>query len=104
MTRLRKGDTVIVITGADRGRTGRILEVDRDNGRVVVEGINMHWKHMRRSQEHPQGARIQRESPMQISNVAFHDAQSGKGVRLGARVEGGRKVRIMRPGGKPADG
>lgn len=100
MTRLKKGDTVIVITGADRGKTGRLLRLDGKTGRVVVEGVNMRWKHVRKSQENPQGGRTQREAPIQVSNVAFHDAATGKGVRLGAKVENGRKVRVKRPGGK----
>jgi large subunit ribosomal protein L24 len=95
MTRLKKGDTVVVITGADRGKTGRLLRLDGKTGRVVVEGVNMRWKHVRKSQENPQG-----EAPIQVSNVAFHDAATGKGVRLGAKVENGRKVRVKRPGGK----
>ena len=103
MSRLKKGDTVVVITGADKGRTGRILEIHRGHGRVIVEGVNMRWKHMRKSQDHPQGARVQREAPMQVSNVAFHDAASGKAVRLGMKVDGGKKVRVMRPSGKPAE-
>ncbi len=103
MTRLKKGDTVIVITGADRGKTGRILRMDGKTGRVVVEGVNMHWKHVRKSQVNPQGGRNQRETPIDASNVAFHDAAAGKGVRLGVRVENGRKVRVQRPSGKPVE-
>lgn len=103
MSRIRKGDTVLVIAGADRGKTGRVLRVDPRGGRVVVEGVNLKWKHVRKSQDNPQGGRSQREHPIQASNVAFLDAASGKGVRLGVRVEGGRKVRVMRPSGKPVE-
>jgi large subunit ribosomal protein L24 len=103
MTRLKKGDTVIVIAGADRGKTGRILRMDGKTGRVVVEGINMRWKHVRKSQENPQGGRNQREAPIHASNIAFHDAASGKGVRLGVKIEKGTKVRVQRPSGKPVE-
>ena len=103
MTRLRKGDQVIVLAGADRGRTGRVLNVDRKKSRVLVEGVNMKHKHVRRSQENPQGGRTQREYPVHVSNVAFHDPESGKGVRLGASGEGRSKVRVARPTGRKVD-
>ncbi|MBM3984428.1 MAG: 50S ribosomal protein L24 [Planctomycetes bacterium] len=103
MSRLKKGDNVIVIAGADRGKTGRVLRVDPKAGRVVVEGVNMKWKHVRKSQDNPQGGRTQREFPLQASNVAFLDAATGKGVRLGVKVQDGRRVRVMRPSGKPVE-
>jgi large subunit ribosomal protein L24 len=103
MTRLREGDTVVVLAGADRGKTGRLLSVDRRKDRVVVEGVNMKWKHVRKSQENPQGGRVQREYPLHVSNVAFWDGEAGKGVRLGARREAGRRVRLSRPSGRAVD-
>ena len=103
MTRLKKGDSVVVIAGVDRGKTGRILRMEGKSGRVIVEGVNLKWKHVRKSQNNPQGGRTQREHPVQISNVAFRDAASGKGVRLGARLENGKKVRFMRPSGKTVE-
>jgi len=103
MGRLKQKDMVIVITGSDRGKTGRLLKLDRKNGKAVVEGVNMKWKHVRKSQDHPQGGRIQREYPLNVSNIAFLDAATGKGVRLGARVVDGKTVRVMRPSGKPVE-
>jgi large subunit ribosomal protein L24 len=103
MGRLKQKDMVIVITGSDRGKTGRVLKLDRKSGKAVVEGVNMKWKHVRKSQEHPQGGRIQREYPLDISNIAFLDAATGKGVRLGATSSGGKTVRVMRPSGKPVE-
>jgi large subunit ribosomal protein L24 len=103
MSRLRKGDTVIVIAGADRGTTGRLLKVDRDKGKVLVEGVNMKWKHVRKSQDNPQGGRTQREYPLNISNVAYYDAESGKGVRLGVTGAGRDKTRVMLPSGKAVE-
>lgn len=101
MTRLRKGDTVIMIAGADRGTTGRLLNVDRRKRRVLVEGVNMKWKHVQKSQDNPQGGRTRREYPVDISNVSYYDAETGKGVRLGATGSGRAKTRVMRPSGKP---
>ena len=103
MTLLRKGDQVFVRAGADKGQTGRILQVNRKKNQVVVEGVNMKFKHVRRTQENPQGGRIQREYPVHISNVSFLDTASGKGVRLGTTMDGGKKVRVMRPSGKKVE-
>lgn len=100
MTLLKKGDLVIIKNGADKGTTGRLLELDKRKGKALVEGVNMKFKHVRRSQENPQGGRNSREYPVDVSNVAYYDATSGKGVRLGVGEEGGRKVRLMRPSGK----
>ena len=104
MTRLKKGDRVVVIAGSDRGKTGRLLAVDPRKEQVLVEGVNMKWKHVRKSQQNPQGGRTQREYPVHVSNVAFWDEQGGKGARLGATLEGGRKRRVLRPSGKGIDG
>lgn len=103
MTRLKEGDQVIVLGGADKGKTGRVVSIDRSGAKAIVQGINMKWRHLRKSQEHPQGARIQREYPIDVSNIAYLDAETGKGVRLGAEVRDGRKVRVMRPSGKPVE-
>lgn len=100
MSRLKKGDTVVVIAGSDRGTKGRVLAVDPRKDQVLVQGVNMKWKHVRKSQQNPQGGRTQREYPLHVSNVAYFDEQSGKGVRLGAKTEGGKKQRVARPSGK----
>jgi large subunit ribosomal protein L24 len=67
--RIRKGDDVKVISGASRGQEGKVLAVDRRRQRVTVEGVNRVWKHLRKSQDNPQGSRLQREAPIHISNV-----------------------------------
>jgi large subunit ribosomal protein L24 len=103
MGRLKQGDTVIVIAGSDRGKTGRLLRLDRKHGKAVVEGVNMKWKHLRKSQQSPQGGRSQREYPLDVSNIAFLDATTGKGVRLGSRAGEGGKQRVMRPSGKTVE-
>ena len=69
VTKLRKGDEVVVITGDDKGSKGKILQVMREKNRVLVEGINMSKKHERKTQDNPQGAIVEREAPIHYSNV-----------------------------------
>ncbi len=66
---VKKNDEVLVLSGNDRGKTGRVLRVLPKAGRVLVEGINIRVKHLRKSQTHPQGGRVERESPIHASNV-----------------------------------
>ena len=91
---IKKGDQVIVIAGADKGQTGRVLRVITDKDRVVVEGINRVWKHVRPSQRHPQGGRIHMDAPIHVSNVMPVDPSSGKGTRLRFEVRDGVKRRV----------
>jgi len=70
---VKRNDIVVVITGADQGKRGKVLDVDRAKGRVIVEGVNRRKKHVRRSQLHPQGAIDEREFPIHISNVMQAD-------------------------------
>jgi large subunit ribosomal protein L24 len=101
MRSIRKGDVVEVISGNDRGKRGRVIRVLPDKGRVLVEGVNVRWKHMRKSQKTPQGGRIRRETPVPLCKVMYFDEAAGRRTRVGARVEGGRKVRVSRRTGKP---
>ncbi len=91
---IKSGDTVVVITGADKGKTGRVLRVLTDKNRVVVEGINRVWKHVRPSQRNPQGGRIQKDAPIHQSNVMPLDPESGKGTRVRFETKDGSKRRI----------
>lgn len=100
MARIRKGDMVEVIGGNDRGKRGRVLRVIPDKNRVVVQGVNLRWKHMRKSQQAPQGGRMRREMPIHASNVMIFDETSGARTRVGFRVVDGKKVRIARRTGK----
>ena len=79
--KINKGDQVIVIAGNDKGKTGNVLEVDRSKNRVLVEGVNLRWKHERRSEQKPQGERAHREFPVHASNVMLLDPKTGKGTR-----------------------
>ena len=91
---IRTGDTVMVIAGADKGKTGRVLRVVTGKDRVVVEGINRVWKHVKPSQRYPQGGRIQKDAPIHLSNVMPLDPTTGKGTRVRFQTRDGKKHRI----------
>jgi large subunit ribosomal protein L24 len=94
---IKANDTVEVITGDDKGEKKKVLLIDREKGRVVVEGVNLVYKHVRRSQKNPQGGRLSKEMPIQISNVLLVCNRCGKGVRTGARVaKDGSKERFCK--------
>jgi large subunit ribosomal protein L24 len=84
--RIRRGDTVLMITGANKGTRGRVLRVLADSDRVVVEGVNLVYRHVRRSQKNPQGGRVRREAPVHISNVMLVDPQSDEPTKVGRRL------------------
>src|SRR5512133_2595960 len=79
---VKKGDSVEIIAGDHKGEQGKVLKVLPDRSRVLVEGINMVYRHMRPSRRYPQGGRIQKEAPIHISNVLPVDTKSGKGSRV----------------------
>jgi large subunit ribosomal protein L24 len=92
---IRTGDTVVIIAGRDKGKTGRVLRVLSDKNRVVIEGVNRVWKHVRPSQRNPQGGRIQKDAPIHLSNVMPADPGAGnKGTRVKTEVRDGQKHRI----------
>lgn len=82
---IRVNDTVEVIRGDDRGKRGRVLRIDRKAGRVVVEGLNRVFKHVRRSQKNPQGGRLSKEAPIDVSNVMLVCSACNAATRTGAR-------------------
>ncbi|HEX3871342.1 MAG TPA: 50S ribosomal protein L24 [Pirellulales bacterium] len=94
------GDSVEVIAGNDRGRTGKVLKVDHGKGKVVVEGMNRALKHMKRSQKNPQGGRLSKEMPLQISNVMLISPATGKPTRTGVRItaDGARELFCKKSG------
>ena len=96
---IKTGDMVMVVAGADKGRTGRVLRVILDKNRVVVEGVNRVWKHVRPSQRNPQGGRIQKDAPIHASNVMPLDPASGKGTRVRFEERSGVKHRVAVRGG-----
>ncbi len=97
--RIRKDDQVKVIAGKDKGKVGRVLRVDRDAGRVLVEGVNLARKAMRKKRQEDRGGIMDIEMPIHISNVMLM-TRSGETTRLGARIERDAKTRIARKSGE----
>jgi large subunit ribosomal protein L24 len=83
---IRKDDTVVILAGDDKGKRGRVLRVLRADGKLVVEGINKVYKHLKPSRLNPQGGRLSKEMPIQISNVMLVCPSCGKASRTGARL------------------
>ena len=98
--KFRIDDEVLVIAGADKDRRGKILKIDREKNKVVVEGIARVWKHVRRSQKNPQGGRLSTEMPIDASNVMLVDPTTGQPTRIGVRyLEDGSKERYAKKSG-----
>jgi large subunit ribosomal protein L24 len=96
-SRIRKGDTVVVISGRERGKTGKVLSVDLGVGKVIVEKLNIIKRHTKPNQKAKQGGILEREAPLQISNVMFFCPVTQKPTRVGIRtVEDGRRVRFSK--------
>jgi large subunit ribosomal protein L24 len=79
---IRKNDVVEVIAGDHRGARGKVLRIDPKRGHVVVEGVNMVYRHVRPTRRNPQGGRVQKEAPIHVSNVLPYDSAKGKGIRV----------------------
>ena len=96
-SRIRKGDTVVVISGRERGKTGKVLSVDLSAGKVIVEKLNIIKRHTKPNQKAKQGGILEREAPLQISNVMFFCPVTQKPTRVGVRtLEDGRRVRFSK--------
>jgi large subunit ribosomal protein L24 len=94
---IRIDDTVEVITGEDRGARGKVLRVDHSAGKVVVEGVNKVYKHVRRSQRNPQGGRLSKEMPVRLSNVLLVCPRCNAATRTGVRYDDeGAKLRFCK--------
>lgn len=97
---VRRGDIVQIIAGEDKGRTGEVLKVFPKTRKVLVQGVNQVYKHLRPSRQNPQGGRIQKEMPISISNVLPLDPQTNQPTRVGFRVrEDGTKERYAKKSG-----
>jgi large subunit ribosomal protein L24 len=98
---VKKGDTVIVIAGRDKGKTGRVLEVKLEVGRVVVEGVGIVKRHTKPSQQNRVGGIVDKPAPIAISNVQLLEAQTGKGTRVRVGTDkNGKKTRVSTRTGK----
>jgi large subunit ribosomal protein L24 len=101
---VKKEDTVIVITGKDKGKKGRVIEAYPRQNRVLVEGVNIVKKHAKPSQSNPQGGILNQEASIHVSNVMLIDPKSGKPTRVGYKVlENGKKVRVAKKSGEIID-
>jgi large subunit ribosomal protein L24 len=95
--KIKKGDRVIVLSGKDRGKEGEVSRVDPEKGLVIVDGINVAKKHQKPTQHTMQGGIIDKDMPIQVSNVAIVSPEDGKATRVGYRFEpDGTKVRICK--------
>jgi len=101
MFKIKKGDTVKVIAGKDNGKEGKVVSVDQKNGKVVVEGINMVTKHAKPSAANANGGIVQKEAPIDVSNVML--VYKGKATRVGFDVKDGKKVRVAKATGEVID-
>ena len=98
---IKKGDTVKVIAGDDRGKEGRVLSVETSKNRAIVEGVNIVTKATKPNAQHPQGGLIKKEAPINISNIALLDPKTGKPTRVGIRKnDDGTKVRYSKKSGQ----
>lgn len=100
MMRVKKGDTVVVIAGKDKGKKGLVLNVNPKTDKVVVEGINIITKHQKPSAQNQQGGIVEKEAPIHISNIMPFDAEAGQGVRVKFEMKDGKKVRVSAKSGK----
>ena len=106
MAKIRTDDTVIVIAGKDKGKTGKVLRVEPSNGRVFVEGLNMIKRHQRPVAGRPnlQVGVIEKEGPIHVSNVAIFDPKDHKPTRVGHKInDQGKRVRVTRRSGAELD-
>ena len=103
MAKIKRDDEVIVIAGRDKGKRGTVRQV-LDTGKLVVSGVNMIKKHTKPNpQAGVSGGIVEREAPIQISNVAIYNAEAGKADRVGYKVEDGKKVRVYKSDGSAVD-
>ncbi len=105
--KIKKGDTVIVIAGRDKGRSGEVIEMRRAEGRALVRGVNVVKRHQKQSASQ-EGGIISKEAPIHVSNIALADPKDKKPTRVGFKIVGSgddrKKVRIARRSGEEIDG
>jgi len=99
-SKIRKGDTVVVLAGKDKGKTGEVIRSMPKESKVVVSGVNVHARHRKASQTNPQGGIDRKEAPLHVSNVAIADPKSGKATRVRFEERDGKKVRVAAKSGE----
>ncbi|HNZ77419.1 MAG TPA: 50S ribosomal protein L24 [Bacilli bacterium] len=100
---VKKGDTVKVISGDNKGKIGKVLKVLVSENRVVVEGVNIVSRHTRPSNAYPDGGIIKKEAPIAISNVMVYDVKAAQATRVGYKEENGKRVRFAKKSGNLLD-
>ena len=94
--KIKSGDTVTIIAGDHKGSEGKVVSVDREKNKAIVEGVNMVSKHTKPSAKNPQGGIVKKEAPIHISNIALVDPKSKTATKVGIKVEGDKKVRFSK--------
>lgn len=104
MAKIKKGDSVVVLSGKDKGKTGDVTQVMPKENKVLVSGVNMMTRHRKPTQTTPQGGIDRIEAPLHISNVAIADPKDGKATRVRIEERDGKKVRVAAKSGETIDG
>ena len=102
--KIKKGDTVVILSGKDKGRTGEVTKVMPKDDKVIVSGINVHARHRKPTQLNPQGGIERKEAPLHISNVAVADPKGGGPTRVRFEERDGKKVRVAAKSGELING
>ena len=102
--KIRKGDTVVVLSGKDKGKTGEVIRSMPKESKVVVAGVNVAARHRKPSQVNPQGGIDRKEAPLHVSKVAIVDPKTGKATRVRFETRGDKKVRVAAKSGELIDG
>jgi large subunit ribosomal protein L24 len=102
--KIKKGDTVVVLSGKDKGKTGEVTRSLPKDGKVVVSGVNVSTRHKKPSQANPQGGLEKVEAPMHVSKVAIADPKGGKATRVRFETRDGKKVRVAVKSGEVING
>ncbi len=100
--RIKKDDTVIILTGKDKGKTGKVLKAMPKENRVIVEGVNIQTRHQKQTQKEAAEIKHQ-EGPISVSNVMYYDTKAKQASRIGYKVENGKKVRVAKKTGTVID-
>ncbi len=101
---LKRNDLVVIVSGkhASEKKQGRIIRIDDETDQVWIQGVNLRYKHIRRSQKNPRGGRVQKEAPIHVSNVLLVDPKTNQPTRVGFRIDDqGRKTRYSKRSGEP---
>ncbi|MEK7152279.1 MAG: 50S ribosomal protein L24 [Patescibacteria group bacterium] len=97
--KIKKGDTVVIITGKDKGKEGKVVRSFPVRTQVIVEGMNLKKKHQRARRQGQKGQIVEFAAPMHVSNVSLKDPKTGKPTRIGVRVDGKKKLRVAQKSG-----